>query len=105
MLVPEILEEERGDRGFRGEIPGAEVVQAVVEGDAVIFPGGQGGERVFQDALGNAGCLQRNAFLSSVRGIIDAGEAVRLQKYDILIYHGDGGNATGRAEKGPGEAF
>ena len=66
ILVAEILEQEGRNGGFRGKIPGAEVVQAVVEGDAVIFPSGQGGERVFQNALGNTGCLQRNAFLSSV---------------------------------------
>ena len=65
--MAEILEKKGCDGGFRGEIPGAEVIQAVVEGDAVIFPGGQGGERVFQDALGNTGCLQRETFLSSVR--------------------------------------
>ena len=76
IFVAEILEEEGGDGGFRGEIPGTEVVQAVVEGDAVIFPGGQGGERVFQDALGNTGCLQRYAFLSSVvSGEKEAGAA------------------------------
>ena len=59
ILVSEILEKEGCDGGFRREILGPEVIQAVVEGNAVIFPCGQGGERVFQDTLGNAGCLQR----------------------------------------------
>ena len=64
MLVAEVFEEERGDGGLRREITGAEVVKAVVEGDAVIFPCGEGGESVFEDALGNARGLQRIAFLS-----------------------------------------
>ena len=60
MLVPEIFEQKGCDSGFRREISGAEIVQAVVQRNAVILPYGQGGEGVFQYALGNAGCFQRD---------------------------------------------